>query len=290
MAVTNVAHDRLPWSANFSADGTRTYTVGITITVDNENDGPDTILKSPLGPHIGYPYKGFGYDNVDKARCTDISIQRDKDAWNIWRGVVTYKQQPGQPDDWNINPLLEPTKYSYPGGETIAKPLSKDLNGDACKNSAGQQLNPLPTREFYLSRVVAVHNFAAYDDAGYDQFRGTYNTDPFLGRDPKKVLLKNVTTGGLEIRNDYEYYPVTHEFLVITNDDDDDNWENEIYVDVGTAELVNGNLVPILDARGQPITEPVQLDGAGRKATAGAAPVNLEFKSRKGKAFSALNL
>lgn len=143
---------------------------------------------------------------------------------------------------------------------------------DFARNSAGDPVDGLEedvamVKMVYTNTQVADPNFTKLNE-----YTNRCNSVDFLGGIFYTVRCLG-WSGEYDQKNDV--WSISVEFLY-----NPDSWMIEFY-DVGFNEVVNNQRVAITDRRGNPVSKPVPLDGAGRAAsvdtnvTGGANPVTL---------------
>ena len=239
---------------------------------------------------IGQP---FPFDPL--ARCTDITAKwaQPEDSHEVYLVTAKYETKSGGDDEQEDENPLNDRPVKRWGARWVRLPVrfTNDKPKQAIVNSVGQRFDPQPEEDFQIASFSYQVNQAVYDENLAVEYRGAINDKPITigGRRAEKyqVRIASITADNAE-RNGIRYWVVkiTVEFA--------DDWRL-LMVDEGlrkTAPPSNeegepkylgngrfGEIVPIVDGEGNPITEPVLLDGKGGVLPEGAEPVLLEFQT-----------
>lgn len=193
------------------------------------------------------------------------------------------------------NPLAEPYSIQFipqMSNEAIDKAI--ELNGGSeamtrnlC-NSADEPFDPPIQEEFYDFAIVIKRNEANFAMYTAQQYLNTVNSDTFRIVN-KKNLLMMFDAGTVRCKNiqaDEQrhgptwYYTVTYEFVVRR-----DGWLRRI-LDQGFREKTGTDYKAIVDTEGNPVTQPMKLNGSGVKLAPASPAVFLTFQTKYTKAFS----
>jgi hypothetical protein len=205
-----------------------------------------------------------GSPNDDDPTLSMVNISGEPKDGNpyVFEFTVTYSSR--LTGDLNLSPLQAPVVYEW-DSQTYIQEVDVDANGDGIVNSAGVPLRF--DREFNDRLLVVTKNFADHDDSDYDAYYQTVNNSTFFGRDAGQVKFVNVRAIKITEDSGQTYWQKAFYFHIrptVTG------W-TKLYIDKGTMELNdNGDLVNIKDAEGEPVSEEVLLDGAGKKASPGS--------------------
>jgi hypothetical protein len=164
------------------------------------------------------------------------------------------------------------------------------LTKELC-NSSKEPFDPPIQEEFYDFSIVIKRNEANFPILTVGQYLNTVNSDAFQFFANNGVLYSFPagTTRCRSIQADEQrhgpvwYFAVSYEFVVRN-----DGWKRRI-MDQGFRVLDGTDYKQVADVDGNPVTQPVKLNGSGVQLAASAAPVFLEFQTKKTKAFSAFN-
>jgi len=293
------------------------------------------MVNSPLvdqvtvgfGPGIPRPYSpmqradGFIVDPL--ALLLRISADMEvKDDWQSWIVICFYstKVPPGGPRPGSANkpghsdkPESDPPDVEW-DSEVIRMALQYDSEGKAFLNSAQQPFTPAPTFEVGFRVAMISRNELQYDNDKAEEYQFAVNKDDFRGKKPGQCLMYPWKAKKI-YKGPYEYWRITYKIRFITH------WKNlpgnlvlrtwqPRFLDAGLNELrlkfffgaagpaipiPKMVLVPIYNKMGQPISQPVCLDGAGKEAkpdlvTGKVLPTWLTFKTHLEQPFKPLNL
>lgn len=271
-----------------STTGGRQYTRVWRAITDGSSVHPSlAALRAPVAVGVPFPYD-------INARCTEVSAayEREEDSRQIYLVTATYetKSGSGSQEEENENPLDDVPVKRW-SSRTVRLPVRVDINKQAIVNSVGEPFDPLPEEDFQVLVFEYQHNVATYSETNAKEYRGAINSDKFvlsgLQVEPYQARMQNITAVNAE-RNGVRYWV---ESVVIEIVDD---WRLKL-IDEGRRQLGDpagngdefylgdgefGQVVPILDANGEPLDEPVLLNGAGGPLAAGQLPVLLTFDTR----------
>jgi hypothetical protein len=225
-------------------------------------------------------------------------IDKDVDAIGpyLFRVVVGYgvrsSRGSSEPFDPEQNPLEQPMQVEW-DHEPIAEQIDIDLDGKPIVNSADERYDP-PLQENVYDTVLTIRrNEPSYSPVVADQYINATNEDPWWVFAPGTVLCTRFR--GSERRwADLVYYEVQYQFKFRF-----DGWLRRL-PDMGRREYLGADddgkpdYQPILTKTGQPVAEPVFLDGSGLRLSdadvrAGSVFM-LEFRTKKIMPFGPLGL
>lgn len=277
----------------YSADGNREYTVPFLVQVKRKEMGPTAVCTCPGLPLPGSIYvTPFEYDLF--ARLTKLeAAQRDKDDWQAWIVTATYstrpndRQQTTTPDNPEDEPVEVDTDF-----EVDQYALQHDLDGKAFINSAYMPFSPAPTFPIACPILNITRNELDYSIERATFFAFSLNSKTFLGYPPKCVQClppkaKQMYRGLLTYAKVSYRLKFAPKIPVI---DDDGNVLTQFkefqprFLDQGLAEYVvqknpvigpplEDGWVDIYTSTHQRVTQPVLLNGKGRKAKPNAQGV-----------------
>lgn len=190
---------------------------------------------------------------------------------------------------WHVHPTHE---KAIPRWNVIAteEPVDFDIYGAPIVNSAGEAPDPPLLETFYDMVLTVERNESDYDPIAAHPWHGAVNTDLFLGFAAGTAKCVRYTAD--LVRNVYTYYQVSYEFhfrvLPVA-------WQRRL-LDRGFRELTGTDddgrpvYTNATDAAGKTISEPILLDGAGRKLTTDGAAVYKNWETKIKLPFADLNL
>ena len=207
-----------------------------------------------------FPSDLYAYAKDIRVNCTDISGK-------FWKVTCNY----GSLDNTaaETNPLLKPAMYEWSFAQ-FNENTQYDIWGNPIINSAGDMwLGGIP-RDNSRPVLKVSHNEWSFSPLMAAYYKDAINGTPFLGAPIKTVKCSNISA-----KNAYDsnfgiwYWEVDYEFMF-----DFRTWDAWL-MDQGLREYDStiGERVPILDGGGEKITEPVMLDGFGKKLPPGGTPV-----------------
>lgn len=270
-----------------------------------DNDGESTYTARSA---TGLPVYGDIHPENGAVRARRIRAERINRSIRKFRVTVEYEQFiPPETDD--EDPLLDVTKVSYrrvreevpynralyvitlyerlkdDGSTFLSEAPDADTAYEAptdntglarlpVTGSAGDALDPLPTRKKSSLVMVCTRNEENVDFTVANEWQEAVNTDEFSGADAGTLLLE-IDVGDEESRGGVTYRPVTYIFYHRPYQSDGSGGWDDILQDKGFSELkLVDPLVPedgfknvaIVDPdSGQPVTEPKLLNGEGQR-------------------------
>jgi hypothetical protein len=228
-------------------------------------------------PIVGVTLSSFGY-SVCKSK---VAVRRE-DQPDLWDVTCEFSSQVDE-NQSNQDPSTEPTEW-IPIYETkferISENVSKDIDGDAVANSAGQ---PFDTG-IIISRFIPVWEFFQFESA-------TVTDETIIGRNEKlnngtfrgraeKTLLLTVMSSVVGF-----YYGQRRRLTQYQLKYNERTWRHK-RLDVGTVYKSGTDLLPYTDKDGNVILG--GLNGSGAKVAVGTAPSVLDFDIYESISFSFL--
>jgi hypothetical protein len=265
-------------------------------------------------PRIGEPYYDANAQRFDYgARCRSISPQQGESPY-FWVVTCTYdnetaaneteEQQPGEDNggdggaggDGNAdseggdsqtppNVLTIPPEIAFSTREG-SRPATRDIeSGDPVANSAFQTFDP--PIESPISTAVLVLS-AAQPRASYASikvYQNCVNRDTLQIRDlviePGEARVNSISITEREqdgIRFDMVTVEIELWFKERVGNEEFGGWAPTRILDQGFMQLDGaGGWEPCVDANGDPVAQPVPLDGVGGQLDAGDPPKYLEY-------------
>lgn len=294
MAVIEIHRKDAESPAVLKADGKNTYTDIYTVFTDNPYDGPITVSNAPFMPTFRsfYPwslhhwtvnegpvfYVPTEFDFLSRL-STKTPTRKGKNSWE-----VTCAYEAIEPIG---NPLARPVKWSM-SFAAFTRIVDTDIYGELVENSAGMQYNPPVEIDDSRPIVKAVRNEPFFNMDIARSFKDAINSSTWKRQPRYTVKVKQIASGEPQEENGISYYAVTYEFELAEEGRD---WLVNV-VDAGFYERSDGDppFSCILDAEGNPVQEPVKLDGNGKILEAGRDPVVRTWHLFKERDFNALAL
>lgn len=298
-------------SGGIDADGHRSYTMVYQVESDSLNVEPD-IVEDAVG--IAY-YAPYPTDLA--ARLKRKTVSQEGSELYFHQVVLEYDTRPSAADAGTVTPGepgSAPAEAGANAGQTppnlrpwvlkwgsvqSERPLESDLDGNAVTNSANQKFDPpimIPVAMTTLS--ITAFRLQAQSDK-IQRFLNKVNSRTFLGY-PKY----HARCTDYQITSQYEqgaYYWQVDVTITFKEPGSvvgpDSGWNPVRVLDAGTAEYSDPDgsgrkYRSIVDAMGQPVSQPVPLNGDGEKATpaflADNGPVYLKFRAYKEDDFAQL--
>jgi len=284
-----VIANELPLGTATIASSARQYSRVWQVISDTKINPISAIASAPVS--IGHIFP-----QDPDARCVDISgkWQRSEDSQLIYLVTASYETRSGgsEDDQEDDNPLNDRPVKRW-GSSTVRLPV-RFTNAKPpvpIVNSVGAPFDPQPEEDFKILTYSYQVNQAVYNENRAIGFRGAINN-------------KAITIGGVRLkeyqaraasieasngeRNGVRFWSVS---ITIEIGDDwrllipdeglrkiappDNDSEYPKYLGGGRF----GEIVPVLDGHGNPVTKPVLLNGAGEVLAEGDDPVLLEFQT-----------
>lgn len=273
MAITKVTEDFHGWGATDAIDANGTLTGSaprwFNVDFDTGDVGANRPLLAKADSRI--PQLGEAHPFDPWIFVVDRAVSVNAKSPLAFRVTVNYAEIE--------NPLEQPTIIEWLSASVIEN-VDIATNGDPIRNSSDELFDPPHTEEFDDLLLRGVYNVAVFNPIGAANYKGAINTDFFLGFNPGQA--KVITYVSREIRaiTGNFYVEVTVEIQFRQT-----GWKRK-FVDEGyrIKTGVDSDGKPtyeeIKDDDGNPITEPVFLDGSGAKLDDGDPVVRLEFNTK----------
>lgn len=221
------------------------------------------------------------YPGSATAACTAVEIEQEFPGNKlIWKATATFgklddanednQEDPTQPD----NPLERATLWRVEW-DTVTETIEKDKDGNDILNSAGFQFDEVPTEDRRLLVITAEKNYATAGEIAnigstYDR---AVNAASFQGYGVRQVKFDGVACSEQQIENNVRFYQATFRFIIKP-----ETWDRKI-LDRGFIYLDDdGNTKVAVDSDGQPVVDPILLDGNGHKLPDDEIGVTLTFQ------------
>lgn len=262
--MTIISCDRVWKGEGWSDDesGGRKYEDLYQIISDDPNE-----LAVTVRTHPGLPLPQSPHADDAAAYVVDRSADRSDSSRLIWMVKVSYERKVIEP---TASPLDMPPKIRWTGNLAL-RPIVRDIDGDACVNSAGDYFDPPLEAEF--PRAIATIQFnTGFVPVGTLSLIGAVNNAPVV-IDGVPVALERariiaVDIGEEDIQNDVPFRSVT--VAVECRDESDEGYDSRP-LDQGFRINVAGELKDLLitdeDGNQARPSAPVLLNGSGAKLT-----------------------
>jgi hypothetical protein len=230
-------------------------------------------------PHVaetGVPYAiGSSLQNDPRGRkCVGINPVLENGSNNLYRVGVDFSDN-GNADTFVTNPLdrLFRPELDF---EESREPLYEDGNGNPIVNAAGQAFDPpidTPVRD---AVVILRWNTSTYLAALAKSAIGSVNTDVVFGAQPGELKITGWQITPLE-ENSVKYYQnivkITERENRVVGGQTISGWAKLVLNEGRYCNLLAGTnitfdgtaalVTPILDSAGEPVSDPVKLNGDG---------------------------
>jgi hypothetical protein len=245
----------------------REYVRIFSVKVDSIYDGPQVILSATGVPRIWDPYV-TATDADLGALCKKLD-PRQTDTRNLWELQADYSSEVKEQSQQAQNPLDRPAEIEWSFAK-YQKAVDRDIYGKAIRNSAGLPFDPPPEIDEGRPILTINRNEATFNFANAYAYQDAVNQDTFFGAPPGGFRVNNIR-GRRQYENGLSFWAVTYEFEY--------RGETWFYrpMDRGKTQVdpADGKLVAIADKYGQPVTEPVPLDGHGQPLSEAATTISL---------------
>jgi len=190
------------------------------------------------------------------------------------------------------DPLQEDPRVAFRHVET-EEMIDQDIHGNAIVTSAGEPVDPPPTRRFSDLALLVSRNEETFDPllaSSYVNMQAV-NANTFLGMAPGQAKMVDWSAERMRVTS-RTYWQVNYEIHFRT---DAVAWKRR-FLDQGFRELTGTDddgkptFALIKDDDNNPVNQPVLLDGSGSKLKDGLDAVWLIFEDKPPMDFSVLNL
>lgn len=245
----------------------RIWQVKLDSAVSGAQAAIEAVTADPtLGSDIGdaHPLDPFVF-------LSELSAE-SAGSRTVWRVTGTYRE------DILIQsaatPLEEPTQVSW-GSNTYIEPVVNTIFGTSVTNSAGQPFDPPLTQERVTLIATITYNSESFDPDLPMEYQGKINQSATpIGTITVPARMARIIeiSGIANIFEDISYFNVTIKVEInpkITKDSQGNTiaqgWDREV-LDQGIFGLDDDdNLVRLATDDGEEVTEPLKLNGAGKK-------------------------
>jgi hypothetical protein len=268
----------------------RNYTRCFQVRTDSPLSGPE-VAVSLVSALTGALYSSYPTDAF--ALLKSFKPQQDSESPLWWTVQVEYSSQTKvqsqqDPVPWNRPPVIT---GSFQKVEKVAE---RDKDGNLICNSAIMSFDP-PILIEVAQGTVTVQQNVQLTDAGlnfttqYACYGCVNSNDLFLNFFPPDSCRYDGWEFQQEEFSGSPYWSLKWSFSVNLNTDTfTGDWNNLQVLDAGLVELVDGEWKNIKDANGNPVSQPVLLDGAGQKLPPAGVPVYLTVSPYTRKDFSTI--
>lgn len=289
MAVISVGIKPGTRSGSIDRSYQRKYAQTYVVETDDPATGIIAVRNAPGLPQLGNHFVDTDGTHDLGAFVEAIEPTEDGDENGGYQWTVRVTWGPLDTATFGPDPTLWPLRVSF-GGDAYERVVWFDRDGNPIRNSAGDPFgDPITVDDsrptFVVTRNELVRNF---DLALASDMSDTINAGVWNGFPAGWVKCGIITTGDEQydsVNNEW-YYTVRYPFTIKRG-----GWTVEV-LDSGFAELDGGTPPvpkPILN-NGQPLSEPVPLDGSGHRLPTTGTPVTLPFECQDEADFSVFNM
>lgn len=246
---------------NVDVQALRNYTRTFRVVTDDATAGTLFVRTATGVPRIGDPFVDrTSFDNG--SICVDVDAQPEGDDPFAWLIVCKYSSggalsdyggssggstAPGDPTQWNQNPLLRPAvikwdsiKFMEPveqagfwGTDPLVPPQPPlDTAREAPLNSALKPFVPVPEKESSHRILIIERNETTFREQMAEDYEDAVNTDVFMGRPARKWKCEKIN-GDWQFENNVFFWRVHYEFQLKR-----DGWHPVKILDRGYEELL----------------------------------------------------
>jgi hypothetical protein len=227
-------------------------------------------------------------DGDTSRRVGTIRSQYISDSKYAWRVTAEYETPQsggggGGGQDSSIAPISRAPDIQLDWDES-RQPFYVDADGTPVANSAGLTFDPPIDNDIADPVLVITRNEFPIDWPLILSYRNAINLDTYLGAAVGTLRLYPILASRNFEQEWGYFYRVTYRLGYR-----EDGWLAHV-LDEGRYAAYGDDIIPIVDGNGDPVTDPVRLDGGGGQLAAGQAAVFRDFKRFKSKLFAPLNL
>lgn len=280
------------YTLKFVVETTDEYVGGIAVR--GAVDPVSTLAVPGLGDHYAlYDDRNSPPTLVEqdlRSFVNSVSATEDDDGSGVqWTVEVQYS--PYDASTFGSDPTLWPIRCSF-GGERFERVVWLDQAGNAILNSAGDPFSEPITIDDSRPTITVTRNelVTSFSPTLAELYRDKVNDATWNGFPAKTVKCGIISTGDeqYDSNSGSYYYTVTYPFTI-----DRDTWVKKL-IDQGFNVLDTSTppkQIPYM-VKGQKTSEPVPLDGTGKKLASNAVPpfVVLPFDCYPAVDFSAFNI
>lgn len=279
MAIVSVTEQRGQRGTSLNNVYEREYTRIFEVETSDPLVGPLAVRLATGIPHIGDTYSNLPIGNPlrefdNGAFVNNIAVDEIAESAGIaWK--VTVKYGPWNPATFGNDPTLWPLRVTF-GGERTERVCDFDKDGTPIRNSTGDRFGDPVTVDDHISTLAITRNelVSTFDPGLASDFSDTINNATWNGFGARMCKMGLITTSEEKFDSNAQvwYYTVSYPVSIGRKP-----WTRDI-LDAGFNELdsYGANPKPIMNA-GQPISDPVPLDGAGHRLGGYSSPVTLTF-------------
>lgn len=283
MGIDNVLADMREHAGGKSVDNmniigneSQSYTVEFSVGTDPLSMNIDALDSADIPqPWDVHPYDPWMY--VQSLTVSYVSVY-------VRKVIVNYARIE--------NPLNIAPQVSWTFAST-SEPIDKDNKKKPILNSSDEPFDPPITEDFDDLVLRYIRNEAVFNETFAGDFKNAVNIDTFLGFPPGTCKLK-IFSGDKTRAAGLIYWAVTYEIHIRYDESDPEStgngWKRRILDQGFRTKDDDGNYETIKDKDGNPLSEPVKLDGEGGELAEGDDPIYLKFVTAKERNFSDLNI
>lgn len=265
----------------------RRYSRAFDVETSDRYIGAKAVRSASGIPTIGAFYTN-GLDEEDPLYEEDLGafvneitaeqIGGAEGAGIAWKVAVTYEPW----DPFDSDPTLQKIRVTF-GGERTERVVDFDRNGVPIRNSAGDRFGDPVTVDDHITTLVITRNelVSDFNISLASAYSDTINGGAWNGIAARWCKMGIISTSEEQYDSFAQrwYYKVTYPVQIGRKP-----WRKDL-LDQGFNELRGGPYygggdetkpTPIMN-EGQPISDPVALDGFGQRLPVGGEPVTLTF-------------
>jgi len=270
----------------------RRYTRVFRVVTNAMTDGVLTATNTALLPSKFSTYQSTLSTEIDLgSTLRDYDAKRDSNNPCVWiveckysseRASYTFGNTPvvtstptlNKGSEAEANPTLRPPQIRI-GGAKMQEAYTVDGEGTPVLNSSQQRYESAPVRDKTNQTITIIQNETSPDPNRPYMFNNTVNSAQLdiagVTIFPGEGKVHMITLDS-QWENNYFFWQVTYEIEVrrsyhVTDSDGSPfkilGWE-DLVLDAGTMEIINGKMQHIKDKDGVPVTSAMPLNGSGR--------------------------
>ena len=283
-----------------STEAGETFSVGYVVELSDPTNQAPRIARNAIPFARGASFAAAFPAEVDPADASGMICQsigatvRQNAPWAV--DVVAKFGVPAAANggSYVTNPIERPPTLEWICDEQSYTPV-EDLDKKAVANSSGEPLEITAYRSNVALRVRFNRPAGDVTGAWLNGLEQRVNSDAFYGAQAGQARIRSAAAS-VTAENGVSFAQVTLEIVFR-----EVKWNDEKYRDRGRRTIIDFDfdddgdfrilpVVPILGGDGQPVPEPVDLDGAGGVNPDGAEPQYLDFRFYDEIAFSTLGI
>lgn len=293
MAIVSVGEKKGVRSGSKNELWQRTFTRVFQVITDTPTDGPLAVMEAvdPLTgvavPAVGASYS-TGYEYDDGSFVQSLKAQEVSEDGKQWDVSVEYG--PYNAGLFPVDVISWPFELTV-DGQKYERAITKDVSGNAIVNSAKSPFQEPVTVDDSRTLIKVVRNepILTYDFTLAELYNDKVNNATWNGYAAKTVKCSGIVPGKAQYDSNTQtwYFAVTYTFEV-----NRDTWTRNL-LDQGFCVLDSSSppkQKAVKGVDGQPVSDPVLLDGSGNQLATTGTPVFLSYEVYPAVDFGVFNM